>query len=126
MKNETRNDKVYSIDGEEWVDDIPYLIENLENNVHTEVMIGKTEYYRHTDFIDTEILIENAKDNAYHLVDDVSDDYLEDITKQHIEELNELICDYLNKHIEEPEFFRVVDINKISVDEFREIARGIL
>jgi hypothetical protein len=89
-------------------------------------MIGKTEYYRHTDFIDTEILIENAKDNAYHLVDDVSDDYLEDITKQHIEELNELICDYLNKHIEEPEFFRVVDINKISVDEFREIARGIL
>ena len=96
---------VYSLDEYIWgtYEDI---VSNLPSGTYT-VYQGTAVTYLHEDFLRTECIIDGIQNEAHDTVGDCSDDYLTNIpTKKH-EELNEVICKWLNENLTQPDFYRV-------------------
>jgi hypothetical protein len=63
-------------------------------------------------------VIESIAQNVYDEVGEVAEDYLNHIDKEHLQELEDgmsnLVSNWMNKHGYTPDFFKVVNIEKVS------------
>ena len=121
---------VYSLDEEKYYDydDIEEIIkESIEQHKDFPNVIYKAEKVeqRHLNFININYLVESMQDRASDEVGEWAEDYLIDLEKEKNKksELESLICDWLNKNVSDINFFKVENINKITLEEF--IKEGI-
>lgn len=114
------NKYAYSLDEENFhsKDYVADMIEDSEKDEVDCIYVGECIYKKHEDYIDADDIIEMAKDRAYEDTE-YAEVYLDDITKEKEEELNKLIIDWFNNNAEQPTFFTVKNVKKITVDEFK-------
>ena len=71
--------------------------------------------------IDIDLLLENVAENTIEELSEVGEDYLEDVTIEHRQELeeklNEVFFEWINKYGYNPSFYRVVNIEEIEKEE---------
>lgn len=122
-------EKVYSLDKERYYsyDDLLEQIENDSSDAEY-VYVGTKIPFTHADFINGKEIIELIQDRAYEESEDYSGNYIsqfDDKSKTEHKDLHlvieRLISDYLNKTISQPDFFKVKNVEKITIKQFRDI-----
>ena len=106
-----------------WTDDVDYVehfIEELEFSPEDTIEIGERVPVLHKDIFNLRYLTEEMQDHAYEMADEYVEDYLKDLTYSKAEELEDLILDWLNKNIKQPNFFNVKNEKEITIQVFRE------
>jgi hypothetical protein len=92
-----------------------YAIDCEENYIY----IGKCKEY--IPWIDVERIIEQVGDTAYDNLGEAAEDYLCDVSKDAEKELEkkitEVFFEWLNKYNLNPNFYSVVNIQKINITE---------
>lgn len=70
--------------------------------------------------VDVDYILENVAENTTNEVGEVGEDYLEDVTKEDRDELeeklNEVLFKWIKEHNYEPSFFKIENIEKIEVE----------
>ena len=106
-----------------WTEDADYVehfIEELEFNLNDTIEIGEKVPVLHKDVFKLIYLTEEMQVQACEIADEYSEDYLKDLTTEKAKELEALILDWLNKNVQQPNFFTVKNEKEITVKEFRE------
>lgn len=117
------SDLAYSIDEEIYysIDCVADMLENSENDEVDCIYVGEKVQFTHKDFIfATDVLCE-AKERAHNEVGEWCEGYLDSILKDKLEQLNNLVLNWFDENVEQPTFFTVKNVKKISVDEFKKI-----
>lgn len=69
--------------------------------------------------VDIDLLLENVAENTTCEIGEIGDDYLDDVTKEDREELeeslNEVLFKWIHKHNYEPSFFKIENIENIEL-----------
>jgi hypothetical protein len=82
------------------------------------VFVGKKIPVKAQD-IDVDNLLENVAINTTDGFDDYADGFLENVSKEHFDELeeklNNVFFEWMNKHNYNPDWFKVVDIEEIEL-----------
>lgn len=115
-------DYVFNIN-DTWTEDVDYVehyINELEFSPEDTIEIGERVTVLHKDIFNLRDLIEDMQDHAYEMGDEYAEDYLKDLTYSKAEELEDLILLWLNKNINQPNFFNVKNEKEITIKEFRE------
>jgi hypothetical protein len=115
-------DYVFNIN-DYWCDDVDYVehhLQELEYNSTDKIEIGERVPVLHRDVYNLIHLTDGMLDEAYELADEYSADYLCDLTADKQRELDELILEWLDKNINQPNFFTVKGEKEITVQEFRD------
>lgn len=123
MKSE--NKWVYSYDDENFsFSDVFSSKEEILNEVKNDpnakeyVYIGKQQEVSICG-LDLNSILDNVAENTSYGFDDFADDYLCNVTKEHYEELeknlNDVFFKWIEKYNYKPDWFEVVDIEKIKV-----------
>lgn len=110
----------YSIDEETYYsrDCVADMLENGDTDEVDCVYVGEKVEFKHKDFIfATDVLCE-ARERAYDKVSEWCEGYLDAIPKEKLEQLNELILKWFNENVEQPTFFTVKNVKRITVKEF--------
>lgn len=68
-------------------------------------------------FLDADQLIDNAWEMAGDEAGEFADDYLQDVTKEQKDELQKLLRDWVIKNHLEPDFFKIVNSEKVTLKE---------
>lgn len=119
--------KVYSLNETNYYNynDLLEQIENDSPDVEY-VYVGTKIPYTHADFINGKEIIESIQNRAYEESEDYSGNYIsqfDDKSKTEHKDIHlvieRLIADYLSKTISQPDFFKVKNVEKITVEEFR-------
>lgn len=71
-------------------------------------------------FFDVETLIEQSQEMAWDEGGEFAQDYLDDVTDEHKEELEDLVQNWFVRHDYLPSFFKIYDIDVIQVYEVAE------
>lgn len=117
----------YSLNKEEWTLDESYILDQIGEDNYKDneiVYIGKASFMEHKDYLNISYLIESTQDLAYEDFEG-SDDYLSEFienrnkSKKYIE-LEDLILNWLNKNINQPNWYNPINIKEITVNEFKE------
>lgn len=122
LTDEDLKDYVFNIN-DYWTDDVDYVehfLEELEYNSTDKIEIGERVPVLHRDIFNLKYLIEEMQEHTYELADEYSADYLCDLTTDKQRELDKLILEWLDKNINQPNFFNVRGEKEITVQEFRE------
>lgn len=114
----------YSLDEEYFFgsDDILDMLESdyYDNDELPDfVYYGEEILYTHKDFINLRYLTESMGDIAYEN-SEFSDGYLSDLTNKKAEELENIIIKWFNENVEQPQFYYIPKVNKMSTEEFLE------
>ena len=129
MSEINKNLKCFSFDEDEWVlNDPDYILDQIEDDEITDedfVYIADSEFMQHKDYLNISYLIESMCDLAYEDFEDC-DDYLTEFYKDRNKsekyfELQNLILNWLNKNIEQPNWYQAKNVKKITIKEFKEI-----
>ena len=115
-------DYVFNVN-DTWTDDVDYVehfTEELEFSPEDTIEVGECVPVLHKDIFNLRYLIEEMQDAAYEIADEYAEDYLKDLTTEKAKELEDLILQWLNKNVQQPNFFTVKNEKEISVQEFRE------
>lgn len=115
-------DYVFNIN-DYWYDDVDYVehfLDELEYSPDDAIEIGEKVPVLHRDIFNLRHLIEEMQDYAYDIADEYSYDYLKDLTAEKAKELEVIILGWLDKNINQPNFFNVKNEKEITVQEFRE------
>jgi len=98
------------------------IIDDLDENPDVEVIYaGEKVLYTHLSFVSSDNLLENMANNAYEY-GEYAESYsseLDSLEKEHKDNLDKLIAEYLDNNLAQPTFFTVKNVNKITVAEFR-------
>lgn len=72
--------------------------------------------------LNVESLLEYISEDTYEACEqlDIAEDYLNDVTDEHAEELEELIYSWFERHNYLPSFYRIVDIKTVEVPNERD------
>ena len=112
-------DLVYSFNEEAYysIEDIIEMVE--KDKIPKDRFIYKAERvkYYHKDFIPLIDFQDELQDIAYDEVSEWCEGYVEDLTKEKGEALEQLIIDWFDKNIEQPKFFTVKNVRKIILEE---------
>ena len=108
----------FSLDGEKFETDSEIIMDKIKE--HKIIYVGEQKRALHKDFINIESLIENMQEAAT-FESEYADDYLEDFTEEHEFELEKLILEYMDKNLAQPNFYEAVNIQEISVEEFKNL-----
>ena len=80
--------------------------------------IGQCEYVAPSG-VDIDYILENVAENTTEEVGEVGEDYLNDVTSKHSEELeeklNEVLFAWMKKHKYEPNFFQIKNTERIEL-----------
>jgi len=115
-EREVKNDNVYSLNDEEWVDDWCDIMDDLIESGNTEVSVGTGVKADHADFIRPYDIVETMQELAYDQYDDYAEDYaiLSDIQMQ---QLKLVITKWFNDNVEKPTFYKVTNVRKMDASE---------
>jgi hypothetical protein len=117
------NELVFAIN-EVWTDDVDYIYDCLSDEEIGIVRVGTKVPIYHKDLIHLRYLTEEMEEYAYELGEEYSESYLKDLTSTKAEELEELIINWFNTNVKQPQFYQVKDEREISKEEFlKEIYR---
>lgn len=71
--------------------------------------------------VDVDYILENVAENTTDEVGEVGEDYLDDVTKEDRDELeeklNEVLFKWIKEHKYEPNFFKIENTEKIELDQ---------
>ena len=113
------DEQIYSFDNEIFHDDIDYVLDCAAENEQQIIFVGYKTLCKHSQFIDVDNLIEVAQENAFvNFPENHTDGYLEDVTKEILTQLKQLISDFLNEKIGQPEFYGVINVKEVHISEF--------
>ena len=108
----------YSLNEEEY-HDIDYIAQELEDDKEIlTVFVGEGIKPTHKQFIECIDICEEMQNYAYDEFDEYSEGYLDGITKEQKEELNNLIASWFDKNIQEPNFYRIKNAKQITREDF--------
>ncbi len=112
--------KVFSLNETNYYDyeDILAIMEDERESDF--IFIGDKIAQEHKNFLTVSCLFEDMQDRASEL-GEWSEGYLEEVTKEQKEELNSLVLDWFNKNISKPSFFLVENVEKITLEQFKNI-----
>lgn len=113
---------VYSTNQENYTNDIDWILCQLEEDseINT-IYVAERVDVLHKDIFNVNRLIENLEDDAYDLCDDWSFNYLsefKDTNKK--QEFQDLILNWMNNNLSQPNWFTVKKEKEISKEEFLE------
>ena len=90
------------------------MFENLKLSIGQQESVGVSG-------IDIDLLLENVAENTIEELSEVGEGFLQDVTIEHQEELeqklNDVFFEWINKHKYNPEFYRVVNIEEVKVEK---------
>ncbi len=113
----------FSLNEEEWYDS-EYTLQLIEDLVLQDsdiIYIGENQKITHKEFYRSVDIQENMLNRAYDEFDELADNYLDWKTnKEKFSELDKLVLDWLDKNIEQPTFYRIINTKEITVKEFKE------
>ncbi len=112
-------DLVYSFNEEAYydIDDIFEMVEIDKIPKDRFIYVAERVKYYHKDFIPLIDFQDELQDIAYDEVSEWCEGYVEDLTKEKVEALEQLITDWFDKNIEQPKFFTVKNVRKIMLEE---------
>lgn len=122
LTDEDLKDYVFNIN-DYWTDDVDYVehfLEELEYDSTDKIEIGERVPVLHRDIFNLKYLTEEMQEHAWELAEEHSDNYLSVLNPDKRRELDELILNWLNINVNQPEFFTVKNEKEITVQEFRE------
>lgn len=118
MKNKNL---VFSINNENYYDDIQYVLECFKENLELkEIYVAEKIEIFHKDVLNESnitSLQETLEDNAIDL-SEYGDNYLNDLNEIKRKELQEVILNWMNNNLTQPQWFNVKNIKKITKLEF--------
>ena len=129
MSEINKNLKCFSFDEDEWVlNDPDYILDQIEDDEITNedfVYIADAEFMQHKDYLNISYLIESMCDLAYEDFEDC-DDYLTQFYENRNKsekyfELQNLILDWLNNNIQQPNWYQAKNVKKITIKEFKNL-----
>lgn len=89
-----------------------------DDEIEDYVFVGKKTPARICD-IDVDSLLENIAENTTDGFDEYADGFLENVTKEHFDELeeklNNVFLEWVNKYNYNPTWFEVIDIKEIEL-----------
>ncbi len=111
----------FSIDEETYYtyDNIVDEIADTEEDIS--VNVGESIKQYHSTHMDINYFIEQMCNSAYDTVGEIAETYLDEVTKEHKKELENIIQDYLNKVAGEPRFWAIGRTEEITKQQFLDI-----
>lgn len=106
-----------------WTDDVDYINELINDLELENVQIAEKVSVFHRDIFNIRYVTEEMQDDAYEIADEYAEDYLRDLTTEKAKELEELILDWLNKNVSQPNFFTVKNEKEITKEEFFDLCK---
>ena len=94
---------------------IKYGTEDALDSDISSFSIGQVDVPLATDFVDAENIIGVAYDRATMEIGEYADDWLSDVNQKEKDELNSLIAGWFEKTKNKPNFYRIVNIEKITL-----------
>jgi len=113
-------EKVFSLDETAYHDYDEIVAIMKDEGERDFIFMGNKIPQKHSYFLSVSCLIEDMQDRACEL-GEWAEGYLDDVTKEQKEELNNLVLDWFNKNITEPSFFLVENIEKITLEKFKQL-----
>ena len=117
---------VYSLNEDTFMDleDIENEIDEInsedENIKVTHVYRGEKIVQTNSMFVSGGSIVDDITDSAYENGDEWSELYCDELQqKKHYESIEKLIVDYLDKNVEQPSFYLVENVKKISIEELK-------
>ena len=112
-------DLVYSFNEEAYydMDDIIEMVEIDKIPKDRFVYVAEKVKYYHKDFIPLIDFQDELQSLAYDEVSEWCEGYVDDLTKEKVEALNQVIIEWFDKNIEQPRFFTVKNVRKIMLEE---------
>lgn len=120
MNIESGKEYAFSLNNEDFNIDKDSILDNFYIGNHKIVYVGEQQKKTHKDFINVDSLIEKMQEDA-NFESEYADGYLEDFTKEHEENLEKLILEYMDKNLAQPNFYEVINIQEISIAEFEKL-----
>ena len=112
---------VFSTNQENYSDDIDWILYQFEEDTEIDsVYVAERVTVTHKDIFNINHLIDNLEDSAYELCDEWSDNYLKDLTTDKKKEFEDLILNWMDKNLSQPNWFTVKKEKEISKGEFLE------
>lgn len=112
---------VFSINNENYYDDVQYILECFKENLELkEIYVAEKIEIFHKDVLNESNIIslqETLEDNAIDL-SEYGDNYLNDLNEIKRKELQEVILNWMNNNLTQPQWFNVKNIKKITKLEF--------
>ena len=112
-------DLVYSFNEEAYydMDDIIEMVEIDKIPKDRFVYVAEKVKYYHKDFIPLIDFQDELQSLAYDEVSEWCEGYVDDLTKEKVEALNQVIIEWFDKNIKQPRFFTVKNVRKIMLEE---------
>lgn len=112
-------DLVYSFNEEAYydMDDIIEMVEIDKIPKDRFVYVAEKVKYYHKDFIPLIDFQDELQNLAYDEVSEWCEGYVDDLTKEKVEALNQVIIEWFDKNIEQPRFFTVKNVRKLMLEE---------
>ena len=99
---------VFSTNQENYSDDIDWILHQFEEDPEIDsVYVAERVEVLHKDIFNINHLIDNLEDTAYELCDEWSDNYLKDLTTDKKKEFEDLILNWMNINLSQPNWFTV-------------------
>jgi len=122
-----KNLKCFSFDEVEWFLDEDYILDQIEENEFKDedvIYVADAEFMQHKDYLNISYLIESMQDSAYDNYEDC-DDYLSEFIEnrnksEKYNELQNLILNWLNTNIEQPNWYNTKNVEEITIKEFKQ------
>ena len=112
-------DLVYSFNEEAYydIDDIFEMVEIDKIPKDRFIYVAERVKYYHKDFIPLIDFQDELQNLAYDEVSEWCEGYVDDLTKEKVEALNQVIIEWFDKNIEQPRFFTVKNVRKLMLEE---------
>ena len=112
-------DLVYSFNEEAYydIDDIFEMVEIDKIPKDRFIYVAEKVKYYHKDFIPLIDFQDELQNLAYDEVSEWCEGYVDDLTKEKVEALNQVIIEWFDKNIEQPRFFTVKNVRKLMLEE---------
>lgn len=79
--------------------------------------VGQILSYSSHQFMNAEDILQNAADYALDEAGEFAEDWLSFISKEQKEELDKLLAEWVEKNVGEPNFFQIINSEKVIVEE---------
>ena len=109
----------YSLNGEDY-DDLETIFDELiadgfKSGTEVEIYEGDAKSFKHSEFVDAEYLIEIMQERAYDKAHEYSEDYLNDLSREKINEFGLLISRWLESNAKPPAFWVIENSRKVKM-----------
>jgi hypothetical protein len=117
------SDYVYSLNGQDDWDDYDSIMlrfaDENEGVTTGTIFRGTKKTYTHADFITpvfAGVVIDKLMDEVWEVVGEEANDCLSGITSVEIAELTKYMLKWFNRHVKQPSFYLVENVEEITVD----------